>query len=79
MKGAVWPSDDHHQSVADTDFVGNANTYAMVENLKKRDDKLYWRNNGWRLLLELEGTKQRFHTSFYLGIDVSGDPIADLL
>jgi hypothetical protein len=22
---------------------------------------------------ELEGTKQRFHTSFYLGIDVSGD------
>jgi hypothetical protein len=51
MKGAVWPSDDHHQSVADTDFVGNANTYAMVENLKKRDDKLYRRNNGWRLLL----------------------------
>ncbi|MFC5682491.1 T9SS type A sorting domain-containing protein [Flavobacterium sp. MAHUQ-51] len=76
MKGDKFDPNDDQQSVADTDFVGNA-TYAMVETQKQTlsftdgitDDVYFFRVR----------MGQSFpSTSFYLGIDVTGDRIADL-
>lgn len=76
MKGDQFDPNDDQQSVADTDFVGNA-TYAMVETQKQTmnfsdgitDDVYFFRVRMGQSLPS---------TSFYLGIDVSGDHIADL-
>ena len=76
MKGDKFDPNDDQQSVADTDFVGNA-TYAMVETQKVSisftdgltDDVYFFR---------VRMGQSNPSTSFYLGIDVSGDLIADL-
>jgi hypothetical protein len=76
MKGDKFDPSDDQQSVADTDFVGNA-TYAMVETQKETisftdgimDDAYFFR---------VRMGQSNASTSFYLGIDVSGDLIADL-
>ena len=76
MKGDKFDPNDDQQSVADTDFVGNA-TYAMVETQREvisftdgiTDDAYFFR---------VRMGQSNPSTSFYLGIDVSGDLIADL-
>jgi hypothetical protein len=76
MKGDKFDPNDDQQSVADTDFVGNA-AYAMVETQKETisfmdgltDDAYFFR---------VRMGQSNPSTSFYLGIDVSGDLIADL-
>ena len=76
MKGDQFDPNDDQQSVADTDFVGNA-SYALVETQKQTlnfsdgitDDVYFFRVR----------MGQSFpSTSFYLGLDVTGDKIADL-
>ncbi|WP_111309976.1 T9SS type A sorting domain-containing protein [Confluentibacter sediminis] len=69
------PNDDQ-QSNADTDFVGNA-TYALMETQKQTvnftdgitDDVYYFR---------VRMGQSNPNTSFYFGIDISGDLIADI-
>lgn len=76
MKGDKFDPNDDQQSVADTDFVGNA-IYAMVETQKQTlsftdgitDDVYFFR---------VRMGQSNPSTSFYLGIDVTGDRIADL-
>ncbi|MFV8360445.1 T9SS type A sorting domain-containing protein [Flavobacterium sp. LS1P3] len=76
MKGDKFDPNDDQQSVADTDFVGNT-AHAMVETQKETinftdgltDDVYYFRVRMGQSIAS---------TSFYLGIDVSGDLIADL-
>jgi len=76
MKGDTFDPNDDQQSVADTDFVGNA-ANAMVETQKGTlnfsdgitDDTYFFR---------VRMGQSNASTSFYLGIDVSGDQIADL-
>jgi hypothetical protein len=76
MKGDKFDPNDDQQSVADTDFVGNA-IYAMVETQKETisftdgimDDAYFFR---------VRMGQSNPSTSFYLGFDVSGDLIADL-
>lgn len=76
MKGDKFDPNDDQQSVADTDFVGNS-TYAMVETLKQTmnfsdgqtDDVYFFRVRMGQSIPS---------TSFYLGLDVSGDHIADV-
>lgn len=69
------PNDDQ-QSNADTDFVGNA-TYALMETQKKTvtftdgiTDEVYY--------FRARMGQSNPNTSFYFGIDVSGDLIADV-
>lgn len=76
MKGAKFDPNDDQQSVADTDFVGNAD-YAMVETQKATveftdgvTDEIYF--------FRVRMGQNNPSTSFYLGIDISGDLIADL-
>ena len=76
MKGDKFDPNDDQQSVADTDFVGNA-TYALVETQKETisftdglTDEAYF--------FRVRMGQSNPSTSFYLGIDVSGDLIADL-
>lgn len=76
MKGDNFDPIDDQQSVADTDFVGNA-TYAMVETQKETvsftdglTDEVYF--------FKVRMGQSNPSTSFYLGIDVSGDLIADV-
>jgi hypothetical protein len=76
MKGDKFDPNDDQQSVADTDFVGNA-ANAMVETQKQNfnfndgisDDVYFFRVRMGQSLPS---------TSFYLGLDVSGDYIADV-
>ncbi|WP_298363699.1 T9SS type A sorting domain-containing protein [uncultured Lutibacter sp.] len=76
MQGDNFDPNDDQQSNADQDFVGNAN-YALVETKKETtafsdgitDDVYYFRTR----MAEMNPL-----TSFYLGIDVSGDMIADV-
>jgi len=76
MKGDKFDPNDDQQSVADTDFVGNA-ANTMVETQKGTynfsdgvtDDVYFFRVRMGQSLPS---------TSFYLGIDVTGDYIADL-
>jgi hypothetical protein len=76
MKGNNFDPNDDQQAVADTDFVGNA-TYAMVETQKGTlnfsdgitDDVYFFR---------VRMGQSNPSTSFYLGIDITGDMIADL-
>jgi hypothetical protein len=76
MKGDKFDPIDDQQSVADTDFVGNA-ANAMVETQKETisftdgviDDAYFFR---------VRMGQSNASTSFYLGVDVSGDLIADL-
>jgi len=76
MKGDKFDPNDDQQSVADTDFVGNE-SYAMVETQKQTisftdgitDDVYFFR---------VRMGQSNPSTSFYLGIDVTGDHIADL-
>ena len=76
MQGDNFDPNDDQQSNADQDFVGNAN-YALVETKKKTstfsdgitDDVYYFR---------VRMAEMNPLTSFYLGIDVSGDMIADV-
>jgi len=76
MKGDKFDPNDDQQSVADTDFVGNA-ANAMVETQKQTfsfndgitDDVYFFRVRMGQSLPS---------TSFYLGLDVSGDYIADV-
>ena len=76
MKGDKFDPNDDQQSAADTDFVGNA-TYALVETQKQTisftdglTDEAYF--------FRVRMGQSNASTSFYLGIDVSGDLIADL-
>ena len=69
------PNDDQ-QSNADTDFVGNA-TYALMETQKQTvtftdgiTDEVYY--------FRARMGQSNPNTSFYFGIDVSGDLIADV-
>jgi len=76
IKGDRFDPNDDQQSVADTDFVGNA-TYALLETQKETlnfsdgvtDDVYFFR---------VRMGQSNPSTSFYLGIDVSGDLVADL-
>lgn len=76
MKGDNFDPNDDQQSVADTDFVGNASN-ALVETQKQTinfsdgitDDVYFFRVRMGQSLPS---------TSFYLGLDVSGDHIADV-
>ena len=76
MKGDKFDPNDDQQSVADTDFVGNA-ANAMVETQKQTlnfndgitDDVYFFRVRMGQSLPS---------TSFYLGLDVSGDLVADI-
>jgi hypothetical protein len=76
MKGDRFDPNDDQQSNADQDFVGNAN-YALVESKHETttfsdgitDDVYYFR---------VRMAEMNPLTSFYLGIDVSGDLIADV-
>ena len=76
MKGDKFDPNDDQQSVADTDFVGNA-INALVETQKQTmnfsdgitDDVYFFR---------VRMGQSNPSTSFYLGLDVSGDQIADL-
>ena len=76
IKGDRFDPNDDQQSVADTDFVGNA-THALLETQKETvnfsdgvtDDVYFFR---------VRMGQSNPSTSFYLGIDVSGDLIADL-
>lgn len=76
MKGDKFDPNDDQQSVADTDLVGNASN-ALVETQKGTynftdgitDDVYFFRVRMGQSLPS---------TSFYLGLDVSGDHIADL-
>ena len=75
MQGDNFDPNDDQQSNADQDFVGNSN-YALLETKKETitfsdgitDDVYYFRVR----MAEMDPL-----TSFYLGIDVSGDMIAD--
>lgn len=76
MKGDKFDPNDDQQSVADTDLVGNA-SYAMVETQKATitftdglTDETYF--------FRVRMGQSNASTSFYLGLDVSGDLIADL-
>lgn len=76
MKGDKFDPIDDQQSVADTDFVGNASN-AMVETQKATinftdglTDEAYF--------FRVRMGQSNASTSFYLGLDVSGDLIADL-
>lgn len=76
IKGDRFDPNDDQQSVADTDFVGNA-TYALLETQKETinfsdgitDDVYFFR---------VRMGQSNPSTSFYLGIDVSGDLVADI-
>lgn len=76
MHGANFDPNDDQQSNADQDFVGNAN-YPLLETKKVvttfsdgiTDDVFYFR---------VRMAQVNPLTSFYLGIDVSGDMIADI-
>ncbi|MDH3381657.1 MAG: hypothetical protein OEL54_03060, partial [Flavobacteriaceae bacterium] len=76
MHGDNFDPNDDQQSNADQDFVGNAN-YPLLETKKvvttfsdgKTDEVYYFR---------VRMAQMNPLTSFYLGIDVSGDMIADI-
>lgn len=76
MQGDNFDPNDDQQSNADQDFVGNAN-YALLETKKETTkfidgitDEVYYFRARMAQMNPL--------TSFYLGIDVSGDMIADI-
>ena len=76
MKGDKFDPNDDQQSVADTDFVGNASN-TMVETQKATinfidgiTDETYF--------FRVRMGQSNASTSFYLGLDVSGDLIADI-
>ena len=76
IKGDRFDPNDDQQSNADTDFVGNA-TYALMETQKQTvtftdgiTDEVYY--------FRARMGQSNPNTSFYFGIDVSGDLIADV-
>lgn len=76
IKLARFDPNDDQQSVADTDFVGNA-THSIMETQKKTitfsdgiTDEVYY--------FRVRMGQSNPNTSFYFGVDVSGDLIADL-